>query len=83
MKAQQKKERQDMRVINDPLGQTNGSANSCHCSCLNFVLFCEIVKSAGGRTDNTCENSDHYRAGLWVGLVDQKKSFSSTNDDNC
>ena len=37
---------------------------------LNLVLFCEILKSGegrtDGRTDNTCENSDHYRPWLWV-----------------
>ena len=26
-----------------------------------WKIFCEIWKSGDGRTDNTCENSDHYR----------------------
>ena len=42
---------------------------------MSFVLFCETLKSGDGstdgRTDNTCENNDHYRPWLWVGLVDQ------------
>lgn len=29
----------------------------------------------GGRTDNTCENSEHYQPRLWVGLVDQLSRF--------
>ena len=61
-----------MRIINDPLGQTHSPANSDHYSRLKFVLFCEILKSGDGRTDNTCENSDHYRPWLWVVLVDQQ-----------
>ena len=39
-----------MSAINDPLGQTHSSASSDHYSRLNFVLFCEIVKSGDGRT---------------------------------
>ena len=55
---------QEMRVMNDPLGQ-NHSNN--HYSCLNFVLFCEILKNEG-RSD---KYSDHYQLWLWVGRVDQ------------
>ena len=60
-----------MRIINDPLGQTHSPASSYHFFHLNLVLFCEILKSGEGRTDNMCENSDHYRPWLGVGLVDQ------------
>ena len=41
-------------------------------SCLNFVLLLENFKSGDERTENTFENSDHYRPWLWVVLVDQK-----------
>ena len=34
-----------MRVINDPLSQTHNPASGDHYSRLNFVLFCEILKS--------------------------------------
>ena len=68
---------QDKCAINDPLGQTHIHANNDHYSSLNFVLFCESLKIGDGRTDrridNTCENSDHYRPWLWVGLVNQKQ----------
>ena len=41
-----------MRVINDdPLGQTQGPASCDIYSHLNFVLFCEILKSGDGRTE--------------------------------
>ena len=46
-------------AINDPHGQTHSPASSAHYSRLKVVLFCEILKT--GRTDTTCENSDHYR----------------------
>ena len=36
-----------------------------------FVLFCAILKSGDERTDDVCENNDHCRPWLWVGLVDQ------------
>ena len=49
---------QDMRVINYPHSPTTSSDNY---SCLNFVLFFEILKTGDGWTDNMCENSDHYR----------------------
>ena len=40
-------------VINDPLGQPS-----------RWILkFC--AGRTDGRTDNMCENSDHYRPGLW------------------
>ena len=58
-------------AINDPLGQTYSRVSSNHYSHFKFVLFCEILKNVDGRTDPTCENSDHYRPWLWVGLVDQ------------
>ena len=62
--------KQDICVINDPFGQTHSLASGDHYSRLNFALFCEILKSVPVRTDNKCENSDHYRPWLWV--VDQK-----------
>ena len=43
-------------VINDPLGQPKVPAGS------NCRL---ILKFWDGRTDTLCENSDHYRPGLW------------------
>ena len=60
---------QDSCTVNDPLGQTPIHASSDHYSYLSFVLFCEILKSGDGRTDNSWENSDHYRPWLWVGLM--------------
>ena len=43
-------------VINDPLGQPTVPAGSdCRL----------ILKFRDGRTDTLCENSDHYRPGLW------------------
>ena len=46
-------------VINDPLGQPTDQAGSdCHL----------ILKFWDGRTDNLCENCDHYQPGLWSGL---------------
>ena len=37
-----------------------------------------------GRTDgNMCENNYHYRPGLWVGRVDQKKLATLENVDSC
>ena len=39
-----------MCAINDPLGQTHCPTSSDHYSHLKIVLFCEIVKSAEGRT---------------------------------
>ena len=53
--------KQDMCVINDPLGQINSSASSDHYSRLNFARFWKVETDArkDGRTDNTCENSDH------------------------
>ena len=41
---------------------------------LAWPLFCFARFRKGatdGRTDNPCENSDHYWPWLWVGLVDQ------------
>ena len=55
-------------VINDPLGQVHCPASSDHYFHVKFVLFYEILNL---RTDNTCENSDHYRPWLWVGRMDQ------------
>ena len=54
-----------MCAINDPLGQTHKLASSDHYSQLKLFCF------ADERTDTTCENSDHYRPWLRVGLVDQ------------
>ena len=66
---------QDMCTFNDPLGQTHSPDSSKYYSRLKVVLFCDILKSGDGRkhvrTDNTCENSDHYRPWQQVGLVDQ------------
>ena len=61
-------------VINDPLGQTNSHASSEHGFRLKFVLFCEILKSGDGWTDNMCENNDHWLNNdpwLWGGRVNQ------------
>ena len=63
-----------MWVINDPLGQAHSTANSDHYSQFKFALFCfaRILKSADGRTDTTCENSDRTLLAVTVGgLVDQ------------
>ena len=57
-------------AIDDPLGLTHSLANSKHCVRLKLILFCYILKSGDGRSDNLCEN---YRPWLWVGLVDQKQ----------
>ena len=47
-------------VINDPLGQPTVPAGS---DCRWILKFC--AGRPAGRTDNMCENSDHYRPGLW------------------
>ena len=60
---------QDMLDINDPLSQTN-SPSSDQYFLIKFFLLYEILKIGDWRTDTTCENSDHYRPWLWVGLVD-------------
>ena len=41
------------------------------------MVLLKILKSGEGgwtdrQTNGMCENSDHYRPWLWVGLVDQK-----------
>ena len=36
-----------------------------------FARFWKVETNV--RTDNLCENNDHYRQWLWVGLVDQKR----------
>ena len=42
----------------------------------NLFCFARIWKvGMEVRTDNMCENNDHYRPWLWVGLVDQKTIF--------
>ena len=42
---------------------------------LSSLEVCLVLKSGDGRTyaptDDMCKNNDHYRPGLWVGLVDQ------------
>ena len=43
---------QTIDVFNDPLGQTHSGENYFH---LKFILFCEILKSGDGRTDDMCE----------------------------
>ena len=70
-----------MCVIIDPLGKKHIHDSSDHFSRLNFVLFASF-KSEKYR--QTCENGDHYRSCLWVGLVDQKCNASliySANKD--
>ena len=47
-------------VINDPLGQPTVPAGS---DCRWILKFC--AGHTDGRTANMCENSDHYRPGLW------------------
>ena len=63
-------------VINDPLVKTHSSAVSDHYF-LKIVLFWAILKSVDGRTnvrtDDTVENSDHYRLWWCVGRVDQEE----------
>ena len=66
-------------VINDPLGQTHSPISIFR---RRLYLFCDILKIVNVRTDgrkngNMWENNDHYRPGLWVGWVDQKKEESS------
>ena len=58
-------------VINDPLGQNHCLASSEH----YFLLNLEFEKCTDGRTDNTCENNDHYRSWLWVGSVEQLRQL--------
>ena len=44
------------------------------CSLELFFVFSRLwIMGTDGRTDNMCENSDHCRAWLWVGHVDQFK----------
>ena len=47
------------------------------------IVFCCFVlldlKSGDGRTDNMCENNDHYRPWLWVGWVDQQMKKQNGN----
>ena len=47
------------------------SASSDHYFHLKLVLLLYGQTYVEGRTDNMCENSDHYRSCLWVGRVDQ------------
>ena len=62
--------KQNEQYMHDPLGLTHSPASSDHYSHLNFVLFCEILKSGDGRVPRTyrqhVRNSDHYRPWLWV-----------------
>ena len=60
-----------MNVINDPLGQTDSHASGDHYSRLNFVLFCEILKSTDGqracvKTMITTSCVDQYSSS-WAG----------------
>ena len=69
------KKSQDMRVINDPLGQTHSTASSDHYSRLYLRDFKNFGRT-DGRTDRQhmrCKNIviTTGRACLWVGLVDQ------------
>ena len=48
-------------VINDPLGQPTVPAGS---DCRLILKFC--AGRTDGRTDNMCENNEHYRPGLWL-----------------
>ena len=75
-----RKKKEDICIINDPLGQTH-SPTSCsdHYFHATFVLFRDILKSGDGRTD---ENNDHYWTRLWVGRVDQKIYVSSERKRN-
>ena len=47
-------------VINDPHSQTHSPANRDHYFLLQIVLFCAILKSGDGRTEDISESSDHY-----------------------
>ena len=51
-------------VIDDPLGQTHSPACSNNFFHFKIALFFEILTYM-------CENCDHYRPWLWIGLVDQ------------
>ena len=62
-----------MSAINDPLGQSHSSASSNRYSHLLIDVFRKILKQWGwtyrrtdGRTDTTCENSNHYRLWVWI-----------------
>ena len=55
-------------VINDPICQTHNSTSSDHYT-WKLVCFARLWK--WGRTDDICENSDHYRPWLLLGQVDQ------------
>ena len=68
--------------INDPLGQTHRPTDPpIAITILYWKLFCfaRFWKVTYKRTDNTCENSDHYRPWLRVGLVDQCQSGFAFN----
>ena len=44
----------------------------------NLFCYARFWKvGTDGRTDNMCENNDHYHPWLWVGQVDQMVFFSS------
>ena len=62
-KVKQRKYKTD--VINDSLSETHSPAISNQYFHLKVVLFCKILKSGDEqtdrRTDEMCENSDHYR----------------------
>ena len=61
-------------VINDPLGQPTVPAGS---DCRWILKFCagRTYRRTDGRTDNMCENSDHYRPGLWsASWINNEKS---------
>ena len=63
-------------VINDPVGQTHSPTSSDHYFQATFVLFFDILRSEDGRmAGNMCKNNDHFRPGLLVGWVDQKKAL--------
>ena len=66
------KKKQDMRVINDPLGHTHSTVPPVEITILTWNLFCFARFDNWRRTDTTCKNSDRYQLWLWADLVYQK-----------
>ena len=61
-----------MNAIHDPLDQTHSPASSDHYSRLNFVLFCEILKSADVRTTRAkivITNGRDFWSAEWINLI--------------
>ena len=69
-----------MRVIDDPLGQTHSPASIHHYSRLNYVLFCELLKSGDGRTDRTTRANIVIPTGRDCGSAQWTTFFRCTSE---